>query len=119
VRPLRWFDLWVGSRRVEVCFSTPKHCVALRAAKRPLFGVCLYDEERIILNALAPKIDFAETLIHELLHLALEDYGDLPSDQEEKLVEYTDGRLTSLLRQCKWEMPPLPRGLEALRSRKQ
>jgi hypothetical protein len=119
VRPLRWFDLWVGSRRVEVCFSTPKHCLALRDNGGPLWGVCLYEEERIILNALSPKIDFCETLVHELLHLALEDYDDLPSDHEEKLVEYTDGRLTALLRQCGLTLPPLPPGLDALRSRKQ
>ena len=116
MKPIRWFDIWAGGRRVEIVFSTPKHCVALRRGRTSLLGRCVYEDDRIILNALASNHVTEETLIHELLHLSLENL-ETDEDTEERIVEWADSRLAWSLRQIGFRLPPIPEGVERLRER--
>ena len=122
-KPLRWFRLNVDETQPWWVFishdSISKALVG--DSGEQLYGCCVYEHRHIFVNCRYPRTTYAETVVHEIDHLAMESLG-LPTFVEEPIVSGTDELKTRLLIQLGFTLPELPDGhsqlVEAMRKRR-
>lgn len=118
-RPLLWFRFHVrGGKRWSVYLTTHALTRQLHdaAAGEPAAGLTLYARRLIYVDLEQTEPELWETLVHELLHVAVDPLGLRPS-WEEDVVGCGAYELTPILRAVLPEWPAIPaRALAVVRA---